>query len=116
MKHAIPPLQFTDSHMPRKATAKPPIALGRKRTELIRHYVTQMRALLDERNYCNVRIRDLHTAIRKELGIPRDDFIAAMRLQSLASENREQTVANIRDVLAALGSVMPAITAEENEP
>jgi hypothetical protein len=79
------------------------------RQERIVRYVERMRHLLDQRNYCNVQIRDLHGEIRKELGIPRDDFIAAMRLQSLASGNREKTVANIGEVLRALGTAVPAI-------
>lgn len=81
-----------------------------ERNERIRRYVTQMRALLDMRNEANLRIRDLHAEIAKELGIPRNDFIAAMRLHGLATENRTSTVANIGEILRALGDAPLQLT------
>jgi hypothetical protein len=74
------------------------------RDERIRGYVEQMQQLLEERNSASVRIRNLHAEIRQELAIPRDDFIAAMRLVKLATERREKTVANVGEVLRAVGA------------
>jgi hypothetical protein len=87
--------------MPKKTVMK---AQTPSRNEQIRGYVEQMQQLLDERNFANVQIRNLHVKIRKELAIPRDDFITAMRLIKLATDKREKTVANVGEVLRAIGT------------
>jgi hypothetical protein len=75
-----------------------------------------MRALLNQRNWINVQIRDLHADIRRELGIPKDDFISAMRLEALAVSSRQQTITNISEILKALGIVSAPVLAPEALP
>lgn len=84
-----------------------------EREDLIRYFAGEMRRLVEERNRANNAIRDLNGRIKKETGIARDDFTAAMRLQKLATENREKTVANIAEVLRALGTLLPVPQSNE---
>ena len=90
--------------------------MSSNRSETIVNAVEQMDALIDQRSALQRQIRALKRSLKIELGINPANFEIALRLRSLARQQKSKDLEDIREITAALGlTAMPA-TAEQANP